>query len=246
MSTGHYVEGLSNQQRLLAVLEAAQHRGATEASWIMAVGEAGFGKSKTLAWLGIKRQAVMVRAKADWTPLWMLNELAEALGVARQRTKQRQFETVLGELLNKQPLIIVDEIDHVARKLLCLETLRDITDMSECVLVAGGTKTALETMKGHKQLHSRIFDVVTWGAASEADIAAIAEALIDVKVGDDLLAEIRRRSEGRLRLVMNALARVEAFGRKQRLKTVTAEAFGTRQLTNDERFRPSLVVANNG
>jgi len=242
MKVGHYVEGLSSQMRLMASLEAIRHRGAPEASWIMAIGEPGFGKSKTLTYLGLKQAGVMLRAKADWTTLWMLNELAEALGVEHKKTKQAQFQSVAAELMHKQPIIIIDEIDYVARKFLCLETLRDLTDLSECVLLAGGTRNALDAMKGYKQTRSRIFDVVTFGAASTADIATIASATIDIGLSDDMIAEIQRRSEGRLRLVMNALARVEAFGRKQRLKVVTLDAFGNRQLTNEEYPRPQLAV----
>ena len=246
MKTGHHVEGLSNETRLLSKLEEVAHRGAPEASWIMAVGEPGYGKSKALTRLGVRHGGVMVRGKADWTPKWMLNELAETLGVARKGTTQAQFEAVLAELMNKQPLIIVDEIDHVARKLRCLETLRDLTDLSECVLIAGGTKTALETIKAYKQLHSRIFDVVTFGPASIKDVTMICEALTDVGIAPDLVAEIQRRTQGRLRLVMNAIARIEAVGKRQRLKVVKLEDFGARPLTNDELPRPQLVAANNG
>jgi DNA transposition AAA+ family ATPase len=248
MRTGFYVEGLSNHSRLLAKLEEVRHRGAPEACWIMAMGEPGFGKSKTLAWLGVRQNALMLRAKAEMNALWLLNEMAEQLGIDTARTKQRAFKTVLAELMVKQPIIIIDEIDHIARKLLCLETLRDLTDMTECVLVAGGTSNALTAIKGYKQIHSRVFDVVNFGAATAADIATIADNLIDVKMDQALIAHIQHRTEGRLRLIMNALARVEAFGRKARSKTVTLEDFGaTRQLTNDERLRPQpMLVSSHG
>lgn len=248
MRTGFYVEGLSNHTRLLTKLEEVRHRGAPEACWIMAIGKPGFGKSKTLGWLGVRQNALMLRAKAEMSALWLLNELAEQLGISRQRTTQRQFETVCAELMAKQPLIIIDEIDHIARKLNCLETLRDLTDTTESVLVAGGTENALQAIKGYQQIHSRVFDVVNFGPATVADIATIANAVIDVQMAADLIAHIQHRTEGRLRLVMNALARVEAFGHKNRLKCVTLEAFGAnRQLTNDERLRPQpTLVANNG
>jgi DNA transposition AAA+ family ATPase len=247
MRTGFYVEGLSNHTRLLTKLEEVRHRGAAEASWIMTMGEPGFGKSKTLAWLGVRQGALMLRAKAEMNALWLLNEMADQLGIERKHTKQKQFDTVCAELLIKQPIIIIDEIDHVARKLLCLETLRDLTDITECVLVAGGTSNALTAIKGHKQIHSRVFDVVQFGAATVADIAIIANALIDVKMDQALITHIQQRTEGRLRLVMNGLARVEAFAHKSRLKTVTLDDFGAnRQLTNDERLRPQLMAVTNG
>ena len=245
MKIGHFVEGLSSHTRLLEKLGEIRHRGALEASWLICEGEAGFGKSKTLAWLGIRNAAVMVRAKREWTPKWMLNEIAEALGVQRKGTTQAQFEAVLGDLMVKQPLLIVDEIDYVATKVRCMETLRDLTDLSECVLVAGGTKGARETIKAYPQLRSRIYDVVTFGPASLKDIEAMCSALTDVSIAPDLVAEIAKRTQGRLRLVMNAIARVEAFGRKHR-GTVTLDAFAGRALTNDELPRPQLVASNNG
>jgi hypothetical protein len=234
MKTGHFVEGLSNTARLMAAVSAAEARGAPEASWVLVEGDPGYGKSRALMRLAILKPSVHVRAKADWTPSWCLSDIAESLGLPRGRRKQDLMHSVIAELMQRPKMLIVDEIDHAARKFEVVETLRDITDTVECVLVAGGMKGARGLMKRYPQIYSRIAEIVTFGAASADDVKIMCRALTDVDVRDCLCKRIQEETQGRLRLVMNAIARVEVFGRRGR-GPVTADAYAGRALLNDER-----------
>lgn len=240
MKTGHYVEGLSNTARLYATVRQAEERGAPEACWVLAEGKPGFGKSRDILKLAFHKSAAIVRAKAGWTPRWMLTDLADALGVARAHRAQDLFNAVLAELMQRPRMLVIDEIDHAARNLFALETLRDLTDASECVLLAAGMEGARGMMKRYPQIYSRIAAIVTYGPATADDVQTMCAQLTDVQIGDDLAAKIQARTNGRLRDVMNAIARVEAFGRKQR-GIITSEMYGERPLLNDDRA-PKLAV----
>jgi hypothetical protein len=239
MKNGHFVEGLSNEARFMAALQAVEHRGAPEASWVLVEGDPGYGKTKLLMRHSIRSNAVMVRAKADWTPKWALTDIADVLNVQRQNTTQKQADAVIAELMARQErkgfALIVDEINHASRNVRVLETLRDLTDVSECILIAGGMKGVHSQLKSHKQILSRIDQFVEFTPATVGDVRKMCDQLIpEAKVAEDMVADIQRRTQGRLRLVMGALARVEAFAKRQRGE-VTVETFGPRQLVSDER-----------
>jgi len=240
MKTGIFVEGLSNVTRFMDATRTVERRGAREASWMLAEGEPGYGKTRTLQWYAVPRTPVFLRAKAGWTPHWLLTDLAAVLNVTPARSTEKLFNAVLPELLVRQCALVVDEIDHAARDVRVLETLRDLTDAAEIPLIAGGMKGARGLMKRFPQIYSRVADIVTFGPASVSDVGAICATLSEVKIAGDLAAEVQKRTAGRLREVMNAIARIEAFGRKARGE-VTLEMWGNRPLVNDDR--PRLVHA---
>lgn len=227
MKTGHFVEGLSNVQRFLDGQRTVENRGAREASWHLVKGEPGFGKSRTLMWWGAKRSPVVVRAKADWTPAWALKDISACLGLTQTHRVNVMFDAVCAELMAKGcPPIVIDEIDHAARSVRVLETLRDITDTSESILVAGGMKDSEGLMKRYPQIHSRIAKVTNFSAATADDVSLICGQLCDLDLAPDLAEEIRRVTQGRVRLVMNAIARVERFGKGARGQLKLADIKG--------------------
>jgi xanthine/CO dehydrogenase XdhC/CoxF family maturation factor len=73
-----------------------------------------------------------------------------------------------------------------------------------------------------------------------SDIALICAQLCEMEVAPDLAEEIRRVCGGRMRLVMNAIARVERYGRGNR-KVSLADMKGRPLLANDDR--PALEAA---
>lgn len=248
MRTGYFVEGLSNTERFLANVKAVENRGAPEACWHIVEGEAGFGKSRNLAWYAMRNNAVLLRAKADWTPRWLLHDFAAALNIKPAHRTQDCFNAVLEEIAQQRDrranfCLIVDEGDHAASKLRVLETIRDLTDYSEVPLIFGGMKGARQMIRRFPQIYSRVAEITEFGPASVADVVTMCKALTDVEVAHDLCAEIQKKTGGRLRDVMNAIARVEAFGRRKR-GVVNLEAYGNTALLSEDRAR--LMQASNG
>lgn len=236
MRLGHFVEGLSNVQRFLDGQKTVESRGAREAGWHLVKGEPGYGKSRTLMWWGAKKTSVVVRAKADWTPRWALQDIAACLGLSQGHRTATMFEAICNDLMAKGcPPLVIDEIDHAARSVRVLETLRDITDVSECILVAGGMKDAEGMMKRYPQIHSRVAKVTSFAPATAADVALICEQLCEVELAPDLAEEVRRVTQGRVRLIMNAIARVERFAKGTRGKVSVADIKGRPLISNDDR-----------
>jgi chromosomal replication initiation ATPase DnaA len=246
MKSGHFVENLSNHVRFLEALKNIDQRGAPEANWLLLEGEPGFGKTKLVTRHGLQLQCPMVRAKADWTPKWALTDIADACNIQRYRTTQDLSQAVMADLMEKQArrgfCLIVDEIDHAARNVRVLETLRDLTDGSECILIASGMKGVSKRLKAHAQIYSRIDQFVEFAPATVKDVRQMAAALVpDTKISDAMIEEIQKRTMGRIRLVMGALARIEAFARRLRAE-VTPENYRGQPLLSDERQLQLTVV----
>jgi len=200
MRAGHFVEGLSNEARFLTALKEIEHRGAPEANWMLVEGDPGYGKSNLLMRHAIRNRdarIAMVRAKAGWTPKWALTDLADALNVQRAHSTQALEDAIIADLMEKQSrpgfCVIVDEIDHAARNVRVLETLRDLTDTAECVLIAGGMKGVSSKLKAHRQIHSRVDQFVEFHPATIKDVRLMCDALAEIKIADDLVAAVAER-----------------------------------------------------
>lgn len=236
MKPAHFVDGLSNNMRFLDGIRHLEARGAREANIMLVKGSPGYGKSKALLRYSVQNGCILVRAKADWTPSWALRDLCAALDINTSGRKQVMFDAICLEMMAKGlPALIVDEIDHAARDIRVLETLRDISDSTECVFIMGGMKDAEALMKRHPQIHSRIAHVVTFGPATAEDVGLLCGELSDVTCSPEMIEHVHKVTGGNVRLIMNAIARVDATFRKNRGETVTLEKWGNRQLLNEHR-----------
>lgn len=205
----------ANVKAFMSAVARANKRGAPEAGITLVTSEPGFGKSRTVKWWGEKHGAIYLRAKASWTPHWFLADLCAELGIeARHRTEQL-FAQAIGALMKRSETpLIVDEVEHCLRDTKVIEQVRDVTDLVECPVVFVGMESVPFKLNRLPQISSRIAATVTFGPATEACVRAVCDTVCEVKVADDLIAEIHRQSGGRMREIMNAIAAVEALGKR--------------------------------
>jgi hypothetical protein len=234
------VEGLSNEMRALAAIQAVERRGAIEANWVLVEGDYGFGKSHWMLQHAIRTDSAFIRAKAEWTPKWALTDLGDKLGVEPQFTTQRQFDAVSRALMQCQArkgfCLMVDEINHCAHNRRVIETLRDLTDSAELIVVAGGNKGIAVQMRKHGAICGRIDQHVAFLPATLDDVKLICKARIpDVKLADAAVEELHRRTGGSLRLLMGAIARVEAHARRNRIAAVSLDALQALPLLSSDK-----------
>lgn len=202
----------SNVDRFLAAVTATEERGAREAGWVAAIGDPGLGKTRTLHWWATTRRAVFLRAKAEWSALWVLRELAEGLDLSAEGTKQQLFGRILEHLALNQIPIVIDEVEKTRHNPRLLEGVRDLSDLTEVEVVLGGTADALRYLARHPQWSSRISATAKFAQATAADVRLMCDTLCEVKVADDLAEEILKQSQGYFREVKNAIAAAERIG----------------------------------
>jgi DNA transposition AAA+ family ATPase len=221
----------SNVKRFLASVATVEQRGAGEASWLIALGRPGLGKTRTLMWWATQHRAVYLRAKSNWRPHWMLSELVTELGEApERRVADLEDQAMRALALSKRP-VVIDEARNMLHDGRLLETIRDLTDMTELLFVLGGEDFVLKRIAARfPQIDSRITSVASFERASLEDVRICCDVLSEVAVADDLVAEIHRQSQGYYREIKNAIAYVETFGKRHKGRAVTLADMTGQQL----------------
>ena len=228
----------SNYEQFQAGIRTVEGRGALEASMMLVTGEPGYGKSETVDRWSAQVSAAFLRAKEQWTPAFFMGELAETLGVdARGRAKDI-FARVVAKLGAEQIPLVIDEVEHTLRNAAqVLETVRDISDIAENIVVLVGMEQVQAKIARYKQISSRIAQVVVFNPATPEDVLATCQQLADVVIAPDLAREIHRQANGRMREIMNAIALVEREARKNKKTQVALADFSGRPLVFDWQAR---------
>lgn len=233
---------VTNARTFLDGIQSLKDRGAVEASWMLTTAIPGLGKSGTMEWYSVQSDSPLVRCKAGWSVPWALRDIALALQLEPKHSAKANFDLILSELVTRETILMVDEINHAAKSIKVLETLRDITDMSQTMLIAGGHKGTENTLKAHKQIYSRISSFVEFTHATQDDVEILFAKMCDLEITPCAAAEILRQTGGLYREIMNTITRVEQLGKRHKVKQVTAQIIGDKRLTNDGSVRGLRVV----
>jgi hypothetical protein len=236
---------VSNVERLMAGMAIVHQRGAMEAGMMLVTSEPGFGETQTLHWyVSQQPYAVYVRAKSGWTRHWFLTDLLAALGVSPQRLTEDMFRQAVNALEARPYTVVGDEVEHALADHAVMEAIRDVSDATKIPVVLVGMDQVKDRIRSrYPQISSRIAVIVYFQPVSHEDVAKAASALLDgVKLADDLVEEIHRQCEGRMRLVMNALGNCERVARQRKTTILALKDVEGQELIHDwQSKRPRLV-----
>ena len=233
-----------NYARFTSGVKAVEARGAAEAGMMLVHGLPGLGKSHIVYRWAEESGALYLRANVDWTPKYFLVELAKALNVDSRGTAQQLFERSLRVLIERQCPIIIDESEFTLRdQAAVLEKIRDFSDRAEVTVVLIGMEQIQRNISRHKQISSRIAQVVEFGPCTAADVALACAKLCEFELTPALAGEVLRLSAGRMREVLNVLARIEQLAKANGLsgKLDVAHFVGV-ELAHDWQSRTAKTV----
>jgi len=234
-----------NYERFRTGITAVENRGAAEASLMLVTAEAGFGKSTTVDHWAIQSGAAYVRAKEGWTPAWFKSELAENLKLDTRGRPKDMFARIAGYIGSNQIPIVIDEVEHcLENNAAVLEAVRDLSDLTEVLVILVGMDQVQARIARHRQISSRIARVVEFQPASINDVLITCKQLAEIDIADDLVTEIHRASGGRMRDIMNAIATIENTAKRNGATNVTLADMAGQSLTHDwQSRRPRIVKA---
>jgi DNA transposition AAA+ family ATPase len=239
-----FVKNISNYERFRTGISAVETRGATEASLMLVTGPAGYGKSQTVDQWAVAIGAVYLRAKVEWTPSYFMRELAETLKLDSRGRAKDVFGRIAGVLGSQQVPLVIDEVEHCLRdSAQVLEAIRDLSDLTEVMVILVGMDQVQAKIARHAQISSRIAKVVEFLPATLEDVTEFCKQMADVSIAPDLVAEIHKQSGGRVREIMNAIATVEQAVRRNGNSTATLKDMEGMVLTHDWQARRPRVVA---
>ena len=213
-----------NFRRLAEAQKLVERRGAREAGIVLIKGRYGIGKSELTERWATDSGWVFVRAKATWTKRALLDELADLMGVSKTGRNQEVQARIIGKLAMDMVPMIIDEADFlVGSTASLLEVLRDITDLTCTMCFLVGMEHFPMKVARHGHIASRVASVVELQPLSLADVKVTVAAKSEVPIADDVLPLLHAQSEGRMRLVLNAIANIEAWAEANSWDKVTAD-----------------------
>jgi hypothetical protein len=232
-----------NYTRFTAGISAVEQRGAAEAGMMLVHGAPGYGKSHTVSHWAIENGAVFLRANVDWTPKYFLTELAKELRVDMRGTAQQLFGRLLEHIVETQAPLVIDEAEFTLHKnAAVLEKIRDLSDRAEVTVVLIGMERIQQNIGRHKQINSRIAQVVEFKPATLADVSHACRQLAEVELAQSVIAEVHRLSCGRMREVLNIIAAIERIAKVNEISTVEIADIAGMPLSYDWQMRAPRMV----
>lgn len=234
-----------NYERFRTGITAVENRGAAEASLMLVTSEAGYGKSTTVDNWAIANGAAYIRAKEGYTPSWFKSDLAENLKIDSRGRPKELFARIAGYIGTHQIPVVIDEVEHcLDNNAAVLEAVRDLSDLTEVLVIMVGMGEVQAKIARHKQISSRIARVVEFQPASIVDVDLTCKQLAEVEIEKDLIQEILNVSGGRMREVLNAIATVENTAKRNGATKVSLADMAGQSLNHDwQARRPRMVKA---
>lgn len=228
-----------NFKRLAEAQKIVDRRGAREAGLVLIKGHFGIGKSELTERWAAESNWVFVRAKETWTVRGMLDELADKMGISKSGRAQEVQARIIGRLAVDMVPMIIDEADYLLKgkgsktTANMLEAVRDITDLtgSTCFLVGMENFPAKVAVHGH--IASRVAKVVELLPLSVQDVRATVTAKAEVAVDDEVVALVHQQANGRMRMVLGAIANIEQWAQANSWTKVTADLVKGRALCTE-------------
>lgn len=220
----HFVKN-SNWQLYTAAVAALDNRGSKEASIILLHGDPGTGKSRAVDRFGSERNGVYLQGMPGMTVSFATDYLADRLGVKESKSYAK-YNEIIKTLRDSQSPIILDEAQHAADgKAKPLEYLRRVAEQANVLLVLVCHSSERHLFNDHRMAHinTRITAQPKFCLAGAADVAQYLKELCEVAVDAGITEQVLMQSEGRYRLINNAIKSLEAIA-AQKGKTALVAA----------------------
>ena len=234
----------SNVLAFNGAISDLRRRGADEACLVVVDGKPGLGKTSTLSRFASQQSAVYLRCKAKMTANWLLSELLRLLHQDVPHASQARFDKALEVIAQRQVsamqagklfALVFDEADHISRKSEVMETIRDLSDVSEVPTVLVGMGKIRTDLERLPQVASRVSRYVNFKPATFADVRALFDQKCEVPVTDDLVGFVLQVTKGFNREILEAIANLERFGQRNlgAGETLGVEAMSGQFIVND-------------
>lgn len=226
-----------NHRRFETAVKLREQRGAAESGLIVVHGRAGEGKTRTLHNWASARRAVMVTGYPGITPRRVMLDIAERLHISPRGQWEKAVEEAIAA--EELPLVVDESGFALAEGAATIERLRTITDKSGTLLVLALMQPDMARLRRHDQITSRA-TLCEFLPSGVEDVEAACAQLSELQISAELARRIHSESEGRMRLVVNAIQMVEHMATAGHKTTMGLEDIQGMRLCQDF---PSVTAA---
>ena len=201
-----------------------ERRGAAEAGMVIIKGPYGVGKSKIVERWAVDNRAIFVRCMETWTKRALLDCLADQMGLDNRGRNSEVQARIIGRLAVDMRTLVFDEADHLIRSTpALLECIRDITDTCGVACFLVGMEKFGDKLGRHGHIASRVARIVDFQPLPLEDVQAACTKLCEVPLAPEVVQLMATQSQGRMRLVLNAIANLEQWAGANGWAEVKAE-----------------------
>lgn len=221
----HRIIPITNVARLQEAGQLLLDRAPNTPGMGLIYGDTGLGKTTAAVWYMNQCNAVLVRALAVWTPQAMLEAILRELSVEpRQWSCAKMAMTIVERLAESNRPLFIDEADYLLDRQRMTETLRDLHDLASVPVILIGM-AGIQNKIGlrRRQLAGRLMRWVEFQPATLVDTMMLAEGLCEVKVTEELVDLLHKKTGGHVRHIIVGLSQIESLARREGLNTVSAK-----------------------
>lgn len=217
----HFVK-TSNYGRFTAGVRAVENRGSSEACILLVVGSPGTGKSTTVDHWGSETFATYIDGIPGMSLAFVRDYLARETNTSGN-TKFAKHEALVEFFINSRYPIILDEAQHgLPNKAEVIEYLRRIAERAEVPLVLICHTSEKHRFAEDRLAHiaTRVSDVVELRPATFEDCQLYLKELCEVQIDEAVARQVFDHSNGRYRLMANAVKTLEAIAARSNKNTL--------------------------
>lgn len=214
-----------NVKKFQTAIQRINHNRRGVERMALVTGEVGLGKTEAALWYGAHNGAIIIRMWEMMSGHWLLRELVKEIGVEPAWRTEKLVDQLKEHLSPKPRTIILDEVDRFLKdqdrkKVVVLETLRDIHDVCHCPMVFVGEEWIDKKMKRLPRLYDRIVEIARFEKFNIADVKHLIGELSEYRFNDDAIEKITQESGGRIRPIMNLINQAEDAARINQLRII--------------------------
>lgn len=223
----HFVR-TENHGRLAAATAFMEERGSASSCLLLLHGEPGVGKTRNISHWGAARGAVLVKGHVGMALDGLRWAISEKLGVRHRANRSAEMEEQIAALRESPSPIVFDEAQF-GLTMRCqqvpaagIEYLRDVAERSATYVVLVCHNSEVRRFSESAHIRTRIAHRQELFNASVRDTVTFVQALCEVPLSVEAAERVHQQTDGKFRLVENAIAALERLARVRQLGKIEA------------------------
>jgi len=214
-----------NVKRFVNALAAVLSSPAGIDRMALVFGDPGLGKTETAIWWvnHYGNNAAYIRTKKLMSGRWLLEEIVTELGESPTWRTSDLFRQAVEALTGTDRVVILDEVDYLARDARVIETIRDIHDTTGSPFIFIGMDQADKKLKRFRHLWRRFSQVVRFEPLDRDDVAMVLGQVCEIGLDDSVFDVICGNGELTVAMLYRWAQRLEQIAKRSDAEMLTAD-----------------------